>query len=161
MSAIWVLSSSPASRVSISEMTPLSCRSLSCWFMVIQPVWRHGLEIEALAKHAFCSPLALRSDVSVISPSMYCRYGVSASPSDVSELPSVPDEESVGSSVLHEVANTPSSRAEATAIGARWILWRISFLLFQCPGGQWWVMVQVRLTERGDGGPGSRRGTQR
>ena len=77
--------------------------------------------------------------------------------SDVSELSSVPDVESVGSSVLHEVANTPSSRAEATAIGARWILWRISYLLFQCPGGQWWVMVQVRLgwTERGDDDPGT------
>ena len=41
--------------------------------MVIQPVWRHGLEIEALAKHAFFAPLALKSAVSVISPSMYCR----------------------------------------------------------------------------------------
>ena len=53
--------------------------------MVIQPVWRHGLEIEALAKHAFWPPSALKSAVSVISPSMYCRYGFSGSPSKVAE----------------------------------------------------------------------------
>src|SRR5207342_2349007 len=38
MSAIWVLSSSSASRVSISEITPSSWSTFSCWFMVIQPV---------------------------------------------------------------------------------------------------------------------------
>ena len=43
--------------------------------MVIQPVWRHGLEIEALAKQTFLAPSALYSEVSVISPSMYCSYG--------------------------------------------------------------------------------------
>ena len=48
--------------------------------MVIQPVWRHGLEIEALAKHAFFAPSALNSEVSVISPSMYCSHGSSGSP---------------------------------------------------------------------------------
>ena len=53
--------------------------------MVIQPVWRHGLEIEALAKQAFLAPSAVNSEVSVISPSMYCRQGVSGSPSNVAE----------------------------------------------------------------------------
>ena len=59
MSAIWVLSSSSASRVSISEITPSSWSTFSCWFMVIQPVCRHGLEIEALAKQTFLAPSAL------------------------------------------------------------------------------------------------------
>src|SRR5918992_1504702 len=89
MSAIWVLSSSPASRVSISEMTPWSCSAWSCWFMVIQPVWRHGLEIEALAKHTFCAPLDLNAAVSVISPSMYCSHGWSAGPSKVASRCSI------------------------------------------------------------------------
>jgi hypothetical protein len=47
--------------------------------------------------------------------------------------------------VLQAVANTPSSRAEATAIGARWINRRISCLLFRCPDGQGWVVVRVLL----------------
>ncbi len=60
MSAIWVLSSSLASRVSISEMTLLLAGApSSCWFIVIQPVWRHGLLIEALAKQAFFGPRRL------------------------------------------------------------------------------------------------------
>ena len=67
----------------------------------------------------------------------------------------MPDVESVGSSVLHEVANTPSSRAEATAIGARWILLAHQFSPVSVPGWAWWVMVQVWLTERADDGPGS------
>ena len=53
--------------------------------MVIQPVWRHGLLIEALAKHTFCGFCVSNSAVSVISPSMYCSHGVSGSPSNVAE----------------------------------------------------------------------------
>ncbi len=56
MSAICVSSLSWASRVSISLIAPESCSTLSCWFMVIQPVWRHGLEIEAFAKQTFFAP---------------------------------------------------------------------------------------------------------
>ena len=86
MSAIWVLSSSPASRVSISEMTLLSWSTSSCWFMVIQPVWRHGLEIEALAKQTFIDSCVAYSDVSVIGPSMYCSHGSSGLPSNVADI---------------------------------------------------------------------------
>ncbi len=41
--------------------------------MVIQPVWRHGLEIDALAKHAFLAPSLANAEVSTISALMYCR----------------------------------------------------------------------------------------
>jgi len=83
MSAIWVSSESCASRVSICEMTPSSCRTFSCCCIVIQPVWRHGLLIEALAKQTFLAPSDLNFDVSVISPSMYCSHGVASSPWNV------------------------------------------------------------------------------
>ncbi len=60
MSAIWVSSESCASRVSIYEMTPSSCSTLSCCCIVIQPVWRHGLLIEAFAKQTFLAPSDLK-----------------------------------------------------------------------------------------------------
>ena len=53
--------------------------------MVMKPVWRHGLLTEALAKQTFLAPVALYSDVSVISPSMYCSHGSASSPSKVAE----------------------------------------------------------------------------
>jgi hypothetical protein len=53
--------------------------------MVIQPVCRHGLEIEALEKQTFCAPSAARSEVFFISPSMYCSQGCSGSPSKLAE----------------------------------------------------------------------------
>ena len=80
MSEIWVSSLSWASRVSISVMTPLSLSSLSCSFIVIHPVWRQGLEIDALAKHIFFSPADSNCEVSTISGSIICRYGLSSGP---------------------------------------------------------------------------------
>ena len=41
--------------------------------MVIHPVCRQGLEMEALAKQTLCAPGALNLDVSLIGPAMYCR----------------------------------------------------------------------------------------
>ena len=41
--------------------------------MVIQPVCRQGLEMEALAKQTFWGPWAANLEVSVIAPAMYCR----------------------------------------------------------------------------------------
>ena len=73
MSAICVSSLSCASRVSSSLIAPDSCSTLSCSFMVIQPVWRHGFEIEAFAKHPFFAPSLANSEVSTISALMYCR----------------------------------------------------------------------------------------
>ena len=36
---------------------------------MIQPVWRHGLEIDALAKHAFLAPsLANAEAIGVVAP---------------------------------------------------------------------------------------------
>ena len=53
--------------------------------MVMKPVWRHGLLTEALAKQTFLAPSDLNSEVSVISPSMYCSHGSASSPSKVAE----------------------------------------------------------------------------
>ena len=113
MSAIWVLSSSSASRVSISEITPSSWSTFSCWFMVIQPVCRHGLEIEAFAKHTFLAPPDLYSEVSVISPSMYCRYGSAGSPSNVAPRCSSCSSKTAWSN--HSVSSPESSVSSAVA----------------------------------------------
>ena len=83
MSAICVLSSSWASRVSISEIAPCPFRTSSCCCIVRKPVWRHGLLTEALAKHTFLAPADAKAAVSVISPSMYCSHGVAGSPANV------------------------------------------------------------------------------
>ena len=64
-----------ASRVSIPEITPASFSTLSCWFIVIQPVWRHGFEMDALAKQTFFAPGLLNFEVSTSFASMVCRYG--------------------------------------------------------------------------------------
>jgi hypothetical protein len=51
--------------------------------MVIHPVCRQGLEMDALAKQTFFAPSLAYSEVSIISALMYCRYGWSAGPSGV------------------------------------------------------------------------------
>ena len=62
-------------------MTPSSVSTSTCCCMVIQPVWRHGLEIEALEKQRVPAPSSANSAVSASSGSMAWSQGVSASPS--------------------------------------------------------------------------------
>ena len=61
----------------------ISSWSLTSCFIVLKPVWRHGLSFAAFEKHTF-QPLALSDlylDVSTISGSIACSHGVSGSPS--------------------------------------------------------------------------------
>src|SRR5690554_5690967 len=51
--------------------------------MVIQPVWRQGFEMDALAKQTFLASSLAYSEVSIISGLMYCRYSLPSGPSGV------------------------------------------------------------------------------
>ena len=53
--------------------------------MVIQPVWRHGFEIDAFAKQAFLAPGLANAAVSTISALMYCSHGWSSGPSGITD----------------------------------------------------------------------------
>ena len=88
--------------------------------MVIQPVWRHGFEIEALAKQAFLAPSDLYSEVSVISPSMYCSHGSDSSPSKVASRCSFCSSKSAWTnhSSLSPVASSAGSSAEEVSSAA-------------------------------------------
>ena len=82
MSEICLLSSSPASAVRNSLMTPFSLSTSTCCCMVVQPVTRQGLETEALEKQSVWGPSAANSAVSTIScGSIICSQGVAGSPS--------------------------------------------------------------------------------
>ena len=62
MSAIWVLSSScGVAGLHLGDDAGCPASTSSCWFMVIQPVWRHGLVIEALAKQTFLRAVGRRT----------------------------------------------------------------------------------------------------
>jgi hypothetical protein len=82
MSEICWSSSSPASEVRNSPISPASWRTFTCSCMVIQPVTRQGLETEALEKHTVASPPSrVNSPVSTHSGSIACSQGVAGSPS--------------------------------------------------------------------------------